>query len=224
MKKALTFAALSSLALSSDFSQFSDDELNFIKNIGNGLKKAGEFVAHNPQIITTAIKILALEDELEDDHFTMLGLGFLKDIIGLKKLKSMLKDALHHDDVDDVDNELAFVLPPNYRKPITPPPNPNVIKGYIKFDDEYEEEIADEFLAAIIPKMIKLEPVSGVPDTRKGLIRFEDEDNELANLGELIKDGIGLAQASEIKNMRGIIDLGLKLAKDRTKKDSFLGL
>ncbi len=49
-----------------------DHELNFFKKIGNGLKKAGQFVVSHPQIITTAAKFLDDNDDefyAEDDEF-----------------------------------------------------------------------------------------------------------------------------------------------------------
>jgi len=62
MQKALAIAAIATLAMGSE-DLAAENELNFFKSIGNGLKKAGQFVIQHPQIITTAAKILAVDDE-----------------------------------------------------------------------------------------------------------------------------------------------------------------
>jgi len=61
MNKTIALAAIAALAMGSE--QFGENELNVFKSIGNGLKKAGHFVAEHPQVITTAAKILAHDDE-----------------------------------------------------------------------------------------------------------------------------------------------------------------
>jgi hypothetical protein len=62
MQKALAIAAIATLAMGSE-DLAAENELNFFKTIGNGLKKAGTFVIEHPKIITTAAKILAVDDE-----------------------------------------------------------------------------------------------------------------------------------------------------------------
>jgi hypothetical protein len=62
MHKALAIAAIATLAMGSE-DLAAENELNFFKSIGNGLKKAGTFVIQHPKIITTAAKILAVDDE-----------------------------------------------------------------------------------------------------------------------------------------------------------------
>ena len=71
MQKALTIAAIASLSLASEAME--DNQLNIFKTLGNDIKKAGQFVVSHPQIITTAVKILAKDDEMTENELNFWG-------------------------------------------------------------------------------------------------------------------------------------------------------
>jgi ElaB/YqjD/DUF883 family membrane-anchored ribosome-binding protein len=93
MNKVLSLAVI--LALSSASDEFSDNNLNGLSKVREDLKKAGHFVAEHPQIITSAAKILAHDDEIADselnakDVFKKIGKGLLT---GLKIVGKVLDD------------------------------------------------------------------------------------------------------------------------------------
>jgi len=181
MKRAVTLAALASLAVSSNVDNFADDELNFFKSIGNGLKKAGEFIVKHPKIITTAVKILALEDSLEDDNLLSLD----------EYLETLEYEQIFPEDIDyiDIDDELYFRnQPQNPKKPSPKLPHPNVIKNYISFND-----ISNDFLAAIKPAPKENKPtmthipVDAKPNYIKRHISFDVEETSDNSLNFLSK-------------------------------------
>jgi len=61
MKKILTFTALSSLFFASNAEGVADNELNVIKKVGKGLKKAENFISQRPEILEE------LEGSINDD-------------------------------------------------------------------------------------------------------------------------------------------------------------
>jgi len=75
MKKAVTLIALASVAMATEIGDFHDNNLNIFKKIGGGLKKAGQWIGKHPEVITTAIKILALEDQVDNELFSFKDLA-----------------------------------------------------------------------------------------------------------------------------------------------------
>jgi len=194
MKKILTFTALSTLAFSTEIEEIADYEFNFLKSIGNGLKKAGQFVVQHPQIITTAVKILALEDMLDDDNLLVLDPKFVKlnprQILEWERvarnpifIPSVLKDKIDYYPYTGIENK-----------------NQND-------DDEDNDDESDE-------KEVRRER----PKQRKNFITFDDDN--FMNLEELIKEGIHIKEEIKKKNLKEVLDLVKKHRKDA----SFLGL
>jgi len=111
MQKALTIAAIASLSLASDVME--DNQLGFFKTLGNDIKKAGQFVVQHPQIITTAVKILAVDDEISENElnfFSTLANDAKKAGNFVVQHPELIKTAvqiLHHDD-EISENELNF--------------------------------------------------------------------------------------------------------------------
>jgi hypothetical protein len=178
MKKAVTLLALASVAMSNGI-EFADDELNFFKNIGNGLKKAGQFVVQHPQIITTAVKILALEDEQDMELFK------IKDLIHkIEKGVEFVKD--HPELVGDSKHMIKDVKTHDYKQLIS-----DSIKTLQDLGFEDEELFHFKDLVHTIGKDIKkgadfVHSHPSVIGDAKNLIK----DVKNKDIGHLIKDGI----------------------------------
>jgi bacterioferritin-associated ferredoxin len=178
MKKAVTLLALATVAMSNGV-EFSDDELNFFKNIGNGLKKAGQFVVSHPQIITTAVKILALEDENDAELF------HLKDLIHkIEKGAEFVKD--HPELIKDGKHIAVDVKSHDYKQLIS-----DSIKTLQDLGFEDEELFHFKDLIKTIGKDVKkgadfVHSHPSVIGDAKNLIH----DIKNKDIGHLIKDGV----------------------------------
>jgi len=116
MNKVLSVAVLLALSTASD--DFSDNSLNVFSKIKDDLKKAGHFVAEHPQIITTAAKILARDDEFADTELNFKDFvhkveggvqktaGFVADH---PELVSTIAKIIAKKDDEITDDELSFL-------------------------------------------------------------------------------------------------------------------
>jgi len=121
MKKTFALSVLATLVLSSEVH---DNDLSSLRDAPESLKKVGETISKNPKILRNVVsKMLGFKDiQTFDDLLTE------NELFSLENLKALIKQAIEndalrrieHNDNDDDDN--------NSRA-----------KGYVKFDDDYEE-------------------------------------------------------------------------------------
>lgn len=192
MKKTLALAAFASLALSCEVH---DNNLSsLMKDITEGIKRAGQTLSKHPEIIkNTAVKLLGYEDFLVENDLNVLSnlrefvrkhpefVALKKDPITVSKSPWVRIEGKDHKK-DKEEQEKG-------RK------NQTKSKGYIRFDDLEDDEMFSfpEMKEAIkkILEEIKIEDYMHVnnPLFRKGYIGFEDdEEDSLATLIRLLDD------------------------------------
>ena len=206
MQKALAIAAIATLAMGSE-DLAAENELNFFKSIGNGLKKAGQFVIQHPQIITTAAKILAVDDE----ELFSLHNAIHKAEEGVKKAEKKAVDYVNQH-------------PEVVREAI------EILKN-LKHDDEElfhlgkvvhnvahavgkVEHIAKDGLQVV--KDVQTGNYIGA--IQHGVQTVKDvkhhDDEELFNLGTLINDGLNIAKDVKAKNYGNLVNDSIQTVKD----------
>jgi len=183
MKKIITFAALAGLAFSSQFETLSDNELNLLRNIGNGLKKAGEFIAKHPEIITTTIKILALEDVLEDNElFTKVNPRKEKPTKEeIQRFEAFIEQLKRYQREELLDNEFVDIAPVLAFKPI-PVKDIKLLdeitseRKYVGFDQDDSLFLLSTLLAnAENDHLLDVDVYSLKDKRRRGFLGFEEE-------------------------------------------------
>lgn len=160
-----------------------DEELSILKSIGNGFKKAGQYVVQHPEIISKGAKLLAHDDE---------------ELFGIKEVEQEVKKAgkflVQHPELVKQAEQKAQ----------------EIIHRYAGHKDLLKED-AQKALEYIVqhPELIK--------QASEVIKNLKHDDEELFNLGGLIKDGVNIAKDIKSKDYGNLINHGIQTVNDIKK-------